>query len=940
MEKEQARAHIETLVTRFENEPNPAQYSEEDVCKNYILPLFAALGWGTNTAEVTAQESIAGKRSDYGFYLGQVPKFYLEAKKPAENDLSKFIRQATNYSYMQGVSWAVLTNFKSLQLYSAEDDNAIRRKRPFRLDIETPRDYLTHFDALWLLSKPSMQAGELDEAGQEAGILRKRKPVIASLYLQLVEWRADLMQDMFKMSSERDARAADNNIQRLFDRLIFMRTIEDRAIEEKVLRQAVNQNKARKGDLWATLRTQFRELDRHYNSNLFAPAPLDALDYVNNDLLARMIDGLYTNREEDFDYNFAQIKEDVLGTVYEQYLGYKSAVSGTEALNTKQRQRKAQGIYYTPQYVVRYIVEETLGAWLRAGGNLEGVRVVDPACGSGSFLIVAFDALDAVYQQRNPHANQKTRTEWRYHILQHNLFGVDLDEQAAEVTRLNLMLRAAYERRTIPTFQHIRVGNSLTTFDWGIMGGAFDVVLGNPPYVRQETLGADFKTYAETAFKTYAGTADLYVYFIEKGYDLLAQGGRMGYIVPNKWTRANYGAALRGFLADKVTQLVDFGDLPVFKDATTYPLIVTLAKGLTDLTLNPSPAGEGLEPPSPTAGRPYSGDGGVPVAIVPKLPALNQPLEGVLGAFHPIPRASLSRAGWSLARRDAQAVLDKLNAVGVPLGEYVGGKIYRGILTGYNEAFVIDRATRDALVRQDARSAELIKPFLAGRDVKRYQQPVSDKFLIFTRRGVNIDEYPAIRAHLETYKDRLMPKPKGHVGAWGGRSSTGHEWYDTQAPIAYWQEFEKPKIVFAEIAQRGQFTLDNNRQCLDTTLYLISSESLYLLGLLNSSVITYALSQTASQIRGGYLRWKNQYVSQLPIPRVDKNNAEQQQHHDAIVALVEKMLLLHARLSEENARLDDTRHATRADIATLDAQIDAHVFALYGLTADEIAVVK
>jgi len=197
--------------------------------------------------------------------------------------------------------------------------------------------------------------------------------------------------------------------------------------------------------------------------------------------------------------------------------------------------------------------------------------------------------------------------------------------------------------------------------------------------------------------------------------------------------------------------------------------------------------------------------------------------------------STLDEKGWSLADERTSALFAKIKATGVPLKEYVGGKIYRGVLTGLNEAFVIDKATQERLIAEDPRSTELIKPFLAGRDLKRYQTLAFDKYLIFTRHGVNIKDYPAIEQYLHQYKEKLMPKPRDWKGdGWNGRKPGAYQWYEVQDTIDYYDEFEKPKIVYAEIATKGQFTLDSNSYFYDTTAYIMGSDSKYLLGILNS----------------------------------------------------------------------------------------------------------
>ncbi|MFN0214302.1 MAG: Eco57I restriction-modification methylase domain-containing protein, partial [Saprospiraceae bacterium] len=262
----------------------------------------------------------------------------------------------------------------------------------------------------------------------------------------------------------------------------------------------------------------------------------------------------------------------------------------------------------------------------------------------------------------------------------------------------------------------------------------FDVVLGNPPYIRQEELAA-FKPYFQNHYATFAGTADLYVYFVERGMSILRKGGQFSYILPNKWMRAGYGDKLRQFVKrHNILAINDFSDLPVFEEATTYPCVFEMQ--------NAAPA-DTFRATNITT---LEFDFGLPEYLKQNEFSVNL--------------AGLQDSGWTLSNQTVQNLLEKLRGAGKPLGEYVDGKIYYGIKTGLNEAFVIDATTRERLIAEDPKSAEVIKPFLAGRDIKRYQTPVSERFLIFTRRGIKIEDYPAILKHLEQFKDRLMPKPK------------------------------------------------------------------------------------------------------------------------------------------------------------------------------------
>jgi len=412
----------------------------------------------------------------------------------------------------------------------------------------------------------------------------------------------------------------------------------------------------------------------------------------------------------------------------------------------------------------------------------------------------------------------------------------------------------------------------------------------------------------------YHGTADLYVYFVERGVSLLAAGGEFAYILPNKWMRANYGKPLRAWLKERrVEEILDFGDLPVFESATTYPCILRIGAGSPRERFDAVQV-ENLDYPDLT--------------------------DYVKAHAYPVNLTYLDEEGWSLAEEETQVLLAKIKGAGVPLGTYVDGQIYYGIKTGLNEAFVIDEATRERLIAEDPKSTEVIKPFLAGREVKRYQPLEVRKYLIFTRRGINIKNYPAIERHLEQFKEGLIPRPKDWPSgkSWPGRKPGPYRWYEIQDSIDYYQEFESPKLIFPDIASRPNFTIDETGGLFNAnTCYNLFYSDKFLLGLLNSQLINFYYRYQAAVYRGGYLRFFSQYVEMLPIRTIDPSDPADVARHDRIVALVEGLLAMKRALAgsvalEERARLE-------VECARADAEIDRIVYDLYGLTEEEIAVV-
>ena len=301
---------------------------------------------------------------------------------------------------------------------------------------------------------------------------------------------------------------------------------------------------------------------------------------------------------------------------------------------------------------------------------------------------------------------------------------------------------------------------------------------------------------------------------------------------------------------------------------------------------------------------------------------------------------TLTDGGWTLGDKRTENLLKKLQSAGTPLEEYVMGGIYYGIKTGLNKAFVIDERTKNKLIEEDPKSAEIIKPFLVGRDIKRYQPPNSGKFIILMPKGwTNLksgetknkwkwlrENYPAITCHLAPFSS------DGDI-----RCDMGDYWWELRT-CDYYEQFTKPKIIYAEIAINGQFTLDTENYFSDTTSYILGTDSKYLLGILNSRLWSFLFSKVSSEIQGGFYRWKRQYMATLPIYTIDFDNPDDKARHDRMVTLVTEMLELHKHLS--SAKTDQEKRLITQEIESTDRQIDSMVYGLYGLTADEIAVVE
>ena len=327
--------------------------------------------------------------------------------------------------------------------------------------------------------------------------------------------------------------------------------------------------------------------------------------------------------------------------------------------------------------------------------------------------------------------------------------------------------------------------------------GGFDAVIGNPPYVRQEMISA-IKPALQRGFASYAGTADLYVYFYEQGLKLLRPGGRMAYVVTNKWLKAGYAEGLRRMFADNawVEFMADFGHAKrFFPDADVFPCVIAVRK------------------PDPAIAAPDEFD----LSVIPRDDVPQEKLsEAVTAASYRARRDTLTAEPWTLEPPDVAALLAKIRATGVPLAEYAGVKPLYGIKTGFNEAFLIDTSTKERLIRDDPRAAEIIKPYLRGEDIERWTPDWTGLWMIFARRGIAIEDYPSILAHLEKFKGKLDPKPLDwrptkECSEWDGRKAGSYAWYEVQDAVDYFQAFDRPKLIIKMMAYHPRISVDDGR---------------------------------------------------------------------------------------------------------------------------------
>ena len=441
----------------------------------------------------------------------------------------------------------------------------------------------------------------------------------------------------------------------------------------------------------------------------------------------------------------------------------------------------------------------------------------------------------------------------------------------------------------------------------GDLNAGFDIVLANPPYVRMERLNnEDEEAYAEAFPQVSASRADLLVYFYARSLQILRPGGWLAFITSNKYMRAGYGEGLREHLPAslRIHRVIDFGDLPLFeangKAIAAYPAVL-VGNRSDDSAENALTVADLAGPVRKELSKANLKVGTESVR------GMLEDLDGLLSRSEvgDFPQVMLKKEGWVLEDPALIRLFERLMNHGTPLGEFVKGRIYRGVVTGLNEAFVIDTDKREEMIEEDPQSAELIKPWLRGRDIKRWKAYSTGHYIIFANRGIDIDRYPAIEAHLRWFRSDLEKRATASL----------HPWYELQQPQeGIYHEFAHPKIVWPDIAREARFAWDSTGSYLGNTAYAMPSDARWLLAVLNSGLVDFLLDRITNSLRGGYLRLIHQYVTQVPI----------------VMREIEAQAELE-ELTNEILRQEESSE----QVAAIGREIDSIVFRTYGLSASE-----
>ena len=583
--------------------------------------------------------------------------------KGSKNDLDRAapgrkesaVDQGWRYAnYTPNCKWVIVSNYRELRLYQTSKTPAYYERfvTTELKDLETFKRFYFLLCRQNFLPFPSDQPSRIDRLLEESNDAQIE--ITNLLYQEYKQIRVEIAR-YFRTTGAADIPNRETVLiekaQKVLDRILFIAFCEDRGLlPQRTLRQAHDyQNPYNPRSIWENYKAVFHSVDKGndslsipgYNGGLFAHDLLLDDQLQVTDLLCSKLKDL---TRFDFD---TEISVDILGHIFEQSvtdLEELRALAAGEVYDQKKGKRKTQGVFYTPAYITQYIVEVALGGYLSRGEQalrdrfqLEQIpdrttrkkqdaeiqfweayrdevllqtRVIDPACGSGAFLIAAFDYLSRQYERVNQalaelKSGQRSVFDLNKTILNNNLYGVDLSPESVEITKLSLWLKTAEQGKPLTYLDdNIQVGNSIVhdpqvterAFDWQsafsqvFAKGGFDVAIGNPPYVRQEHLSPPIKQYLEDHYDSYDGKADLYTYFYEKGLKILKPDGVLSYIVTNKWLRSGYGEPLRSFFAHNsiFEQIIDFGHAPIFEDADTFPCIVVARKPIAETPMEES----------------------------------------------------------------------------------------------------------------------------------------------------------------------------------------------------------------------------------------------------------------------------------------------------------------------------------------------------------------
>jgi len=898
-------------------------------------------------------------------------KYYdLDKKQNRVGDKRTPVEQGFGYAPKFGGNcrWVLISNFNEIRLYDKNDENQYER-----FYIEDLEDDFEFKRFLYLLSKENILDRKLDNLIDLK--IKEEEKIEREFYTKYKTIRSKIVSQVIEDNRTYNADVLIEKSQKLLDRFLFIAFCEDKNIipanSYKTMVLSSNENLT-KHELFTMLCRNIDKGNKQKGINKFNGG-LFKYDEILDDLV--LDDVIFTELITLADYDFkTDVDENILGRIFEQSISdleeLKNDALGIET-DKKKGKRKKDGVFYTPSRITRGIVEKSIGEylndkklelgyeklpeltdesietqrglsakaekhlafWREYRSKVLSIKVIDPACGSGAFLIAAYDYLKKELDEINDRiADLKGRTQELFdgdemydtsleneHLIK-CLYGADLNPESVEISKLSLWLRTLTKDKPLTNLDdNIKSGNSITEFDFNeefsevFVKGGFDVVIGNPPYVKQERL-KDVKHVLEEKYLTFMGTADLYCYFYELGINILRSGGILGYITSNKWLRAKYGTNIRQFLNQYyIIEIEDHGSMKQFSDAEVNTNII----------------------------------------ITKKVNRQNTQVKIVLteenNKTFETSQSNFSEDGYLFLDNRLLKVKEKIDTIGKPLGDW-NIEINYGIKTGLNDAFIINKEKYNELVKKERKNKEVLVPLLRGRDINRYSKNYSDLYLINVHNGykigmkkiseINIDDYIFVKEHLNSFEPKLSKR--------GDKGKTPYNLRN----CAYLNDFKNQKIIYGETVTGASFFLDNDGFIIDKTAFMLLGESIkYILALLNSRFIEFAYKTFYAGIilSSSGFQYNKEYLKKLPI--IDPT----QEQEEYLTNLADKMLESKEKLSKLNKLLElavnDKNYEIQLElkkkieelneeILDIDYAIDNYVYEMYGITAEERALIE
>ena len=994
--------------------------NETELRREFLDKFLAALGWDVANEkgndefgkEVLHEFSVdvAGqqKKADYAFRAGRGNKFdfLVEAKKPSVKveTSQEAAFQIRRYGWSAKLPINILTDFEHFAVYDCRTKPNISDKAALgRILLIHYKEYVERWSEIAALFAPAaVRQGSLAKYAEGAARKKGTADVDTAFLQEIERWRELLARNIALRNAAIDIAGLNYSVQMTIDRIVFLRICEERGIEpENQLLEIGNRD-----GMYAGLCQLFKRADTKYNSGLFhfkpekevvsRPDDLTLSLAIDDKVLKDIISNLYYPKSP---YAFLYIPSDILGQVYERFLGKVIRLTtGHQAkVEEKPAVRKAGGVYYTPTYIVDYIVKNTVGK-LVENKNPQAVaalKVVDPACGSGSFLLGAYQFLLDWHlhwysaAENEPEVAEKNKaivrvgdgyrltTTKKKEILVNNIFGVDIDAQAVEVTKLSLLLKVLENasgqlelgmERVLPDLgNNIKCGNSLigfdyfagqllpdeeerarvNPFDWKnefkdvFARGGFDAVIGNPPYIRIQAMQEWASNQVEFLKQKYTaaskGNYDIYVVFIEKTLPLLNAKGEMGFILPHKFFNAHYGEPVRGIISQgrHISKIVHFGDLQVFHGATTYTCLLFLNN-------KQQAEFEFTRVSNVDNWRVYQ---------TSEISEISE-VSGMINA------ANVNAAEWNFTVGKGAALFEKLSQMPVKLKD-IAARVFQGLVTGADPVFVVKNRGGEKYYSEATNEEHKIEKGVmhllckGSVNIRRYFVSQLEKSILFPYIIVDGKATLLSPKELETHYPSAWQYLKENRGLLESRErgKWKHEKWYAFGRSQNLSEMEQEKILTPSISNRASFTFDST----DYYYFIgsgggggggygitINSDSKlnykYLLGLLNSKLLDTYLKTYSSSFRGGYYAYNRQYIDVLPIRPIDFANPAEAAHHNKMVSYVESMLAAHKSLATAQSPQEKERLERQIDVT--DKAIDALVYELYGLKEDEIKIVE